>query len=250
MKLLVALILSASSIAAQAWGSEGHQVVALIAQSKLTSRAKAEVDRLLASEPGQTMASVSTWADEHRNPSTASWHYINFPRGNCSYDEQRDCLDGKCVVSAIKRQIEVLSSKGPDGERLKALKYLIHFVGDVHQPLHSGYLDDKGGNTYQLQAFMRGSNLHALWDKGLISNLDESPDSIASRLKSLTASASASDLEPAHAAEESCKIVSTPGFYPDRKIDAAYVQTYTPVVEQRLSLAGARLAGVLNSALK
>lgn len=70
---------------AQAWGSEGHQVIALIAQAQLTPKAKAEVDRLLANEPGESLASISNWAHEHRNPATAPWHYINFPRGDCVY---------------------------------------------------------------------------------------------------------------------------------------------------------------------
>jgi len=151
-----------------AWGSEGHQVIALIAQSQLTPKARGEVDRLLKLEPGATLDSVSTWADEHRNPSTAPWHYVNFPRETCVYEQARDCPDGKCVVGAIERQSKILAFATTDEERLAALKFLVHFVGDVHQPLHAGYLDDKGGNTYQLQAFMRGTNLHALWDTVII----------------------------------------------------------------------------------
>ena len=157
-------------------------VVANIAQAKLTSRTRAEVDRLLALEPGETLASISTWADEHRNPAAAPWHYVNFPRDSCPYDTERDCPGGKCVVGAIERQLKVLSSDAPDDRKLLALKYVIHLMGDVHQPLHAGYLDDKGGNTYQLQAFMRGSNLHALWDAGLIRNLNEDTAAMTSRL--------------------------------------------------------------------
>lgn len=89
----IALVFGAVSFA-HAWGGEGHQVIALIAQAQLTPRARAEVDHLLAIEPGETLASISTWADEHRNPATAPWHYINFPRGDCVYNEQRDCPDG------------------------------------------------------------------------------------------------------------------------------------------------------------
>ena len=85
-------------------------------------------------------------------------------------------------MEAIDRQAEVLKSNAPSEKRLNALKYLVHLVGDVYQPLHAGYLDDKGGNTYQLQAFMRGSNLHAFWDSGLIKNLDEDVEAMTTRL--------------------------------------------------------------------
>ena len=240
----------ATASVAHAWGSEGHQVIALIAQSQLSSKARAEVDRLLAVEPGETMESVSTWADEHRNPSTAVWHYVNFPRGDCVFDEQRDCADGYCVVGAIRRQLQVLASNAPDDKRLTALKYVVHFVGDVHQPLHAGFMDDKGGNKYQLQAFMKGSNLHAVWDSGLIKNLAEDAQSMAARLQGTHLAFPVADLDPVTAAQESCRIVSMPGFYPDRLVGQDYIDRFTPVAERRLAAAGARLAGVLNAALK
>lgn len=246
--LLIALstVLGALPSPAHAWGTQGHQVVANIAQSKLTSKARAEVDRLLALEPGETLASISTWADEHRNPAAAPWHYVNFPRDSCNYDAERDCPGGNCVVGAIERQLKVLSSDAPDDRKLLALKYVIHFVGDVHQPLHAGYLDYKGGNTYQLQAFMRGSNLHALWDVGLIRNLNEDAAAMTSRLLAKPLSAQISDLNGAHAAEESCRIVGSPGFYPERRVGMDYVERFTPVMEDRLATAGARLAAMLN----
>jgi len=248
---LATIFVSVATVSiAHAWGTEGHQVIALIAQSQLTPKAKSEVDRLLAQEPGETLASVSTWADEHRNPSTASWHYVNFPRGDCVYDVQRDCPDGYCVVGAIKRQLQVLGSNAPDGKRLNALKYVVHFIGDVHQPLHAGYLDDKGGNKYQLQAFMRGSNLHAVWDSGLIRKLNEEPEVMAARLQGARLTRPVADLDPVTAAQESCSIVATPGYYPGRLVGQDYIERFTPVMEMRLAVAGARLAGVLNSAFK
>jgi hypothetical protein len=235
---------------AYGWGNEGHQVVALIAQAQLTAKAKVEVDRLLGLEPGETLASISTWADEHRNPSSAPWHYVNFPRGDCIYNEQRDCPDGRCVVAAIKRQLEVLGSATADERKLTAMKYLVHFLGDVHQPLHAGYMDDRGGNQYQLQAFLRGSNLHAVWDSGLIRNMNESPEAMAARLQTANLNVSKGNLDPVNAAQESCNIVSGQGFYPDRLVDAPYIQRYAPVVEQRLAVAGSRLAAILNAAFK
>ena len=218
--------------------------------AQLTPKARSEVDRLLALEPSETLASISTWADEHRNPATGPWHYINFPRQTCTYDQQRDCPDGQCVIDVINKQIEFLASDRTDEKRLAALKYVVHLVGDVHQPMHAGYREDKGGNTYQLQAFMRGSNLHALWDSGLIRNLNQGTDILTNRLLSIQVSDRASDLNISLMAEESCKIVGMAGFYPKRKVGTNYIERFTPIIEQRLTLAGARLAGLLNRAFR
>ena len=103
------------------------------------------------------MASVASWADQVRTEADERWHYVNMPpEADCHYVPARDCPNGECVVGAIERQVAILRSKAPDDERLRALKYLIHFIGDVHQPLHAGHGEDKGGNTFQLQAYEQG----------------------------------------------------------------------------------------------
>ena len=219
-------------------------MIASLAQTQLTPNARKEVERLLAQEPGATMASISTWADEHRNPATAAWHYVNFPRDSCTYEATRDCPGGVCVVGAIENQTKLLASGASDQDKLLALKYIIHFVGDVHQPLHAGYLDDKGGNTYQLQAFMRGSNLHALLDSGLIRNLGEDTETLTSRLLKLPAKSAG--FSAVDAAEESCQIVGTTGFYPERLVGMDYIAKFNSTLESRLAMAGNRLAALLN----
>lgn len=229
-----------------AWGKEGHQVVASLAATQLSVKARAEVDRLLALEPGETLQSISTWPDEHRNQGTGPWHYVNFPRNTCGYDAARDCPEGKCVVGVIEKQLAILGSSAADEARLKALKYVVHFVADVHQPLHAGYADDRGGNTYQIQAFGKGSNLHAFWDSGLIGNLNQDTQTLTKRLLANPSVPNAADLNVVHAAEESCRIVGIAGFYPPRKVGQDYVESYTQVIEQRLTVAGSRLAGLLN----
>jgi hypothetical protein len=125
MALATGAVMATASSAAHAWGTEGHQIVALIAQSQLTPKAKAEVDRLLALEPGETLASISTWADEHKSPTTGPWHYVNFARDSCIYDAERDCPDGQCVVGTIQRELQIVDSKAPDDRRLTALKYIV-----------------------------------------------------------------------------------------------------------------------------
>jgi hypothetical protein len=164
------------------------------------------------------------------------------------------------VVAAIDRQRDILASTATDEVRLRALKYLVHLVADVHQPLHAGYGEDRGGNSYQLQAFMRGTNLHAFWDSGLIRALDQDTEVMTARLApSIVSTARRQELEraggsvtfnAAQAAEESCRIVGQLGFYPGRLVDQAYIQRFTPIMDQRLQLAGARLAGLINLALR
>ena len=245
-------LLWACAAPAGAWGVQGHQVVAAIAWQELSPIARAQAVRSLALEPGQTLPSVSTWADEHRGPATAPWHYLNFPRGTCQFDAQRDCPDGQCVVAAIERQRAILASPATDAQRLHALRYLVHFVADVHQPLHAGYRDDRGGNTVQLRFLMRGSNLHALWDKGLLERLglDNSALIAAVQAQPVAPALLSSSLPTSiDIAEESCRIVAQPGFYPQGDPDEAYSMRMTPVLLQRLALAGRRLAAMLNQAL-
>ena len=249
MRTLLPIILALLACTAHAWGTQGHQVIASLAQAQLTDKARADIDKLLALEPGETLASISTWADEHRNPTTAAWHYVNFPKNTCTYDADRDCPDGNCVVAAIDRQLAVLASNAPADKRLTALKYVVHLVADIHQPLHAGYAEDRGGNTYQLQAFMRGSNLHALWDVGLLQNMKQDTAALSARLGVTPTPSKPGELNVVSFAEESCRIVGTPGFYPDRKVDVAYIEQFTPIMEQRLAIAGARLAGLLNQML-
>ncbi len=106
------------------------------------------------------MVSVSTWADEHRSPATAAWHYINFPRGDCQYEQERDCPDGKCVVDAIRKQTSILQFDVNDEKRLIALKYLVHLVGNVHQFATSALGSHLG---WQSSCQRTGRSTYFLW---------------------------------------------------------------------------------------
>jgi hypothetical protein len=159
------------------------------------------------------------------------------------------------VVAGLQHYVELLGDRGqPDTVRREALKFVVHFVGDVHQPLHAGYRDDKGGNTYQVQFDGKGSNLHRVWDSGML----------YSRGLDWKAYAQVLDAEPvklpppmaprdnpyAQWAEESCRITGEAGFYPSgHSIGADYVRAELPVAEQRLREAGQRLADLLNATL-
>ena len=238
------------SLPAAALGPAGHRLVAELAEAQLTPVARAEALRLLALEPGATLMSIASWADETRSLGTAAWHYVNFQReGSCSYEAHKLCIEGNCVVGALNTQWALLASKAPDAERLTALKYVVHLVADVHQPLHAGYFDDRGGNSFQLQAFDRGTNLHQVWDSGLINAW---PGGIDALRLAVLADDSPAPVTPGPSAwaEESCKVVGMPGFYPDsRMLDATYPARWNTVLVQRLKAASTRLAAVLNSSL-
>jgi hypothetical protein len=246
----LAACLLATAPAAWAFGGVGHRLIAEMAEARLSPAARAEAQRLLALEPGATLVSISTWADENRSLGTARWHYVNFHRGeSCEYEPARLCIEGECVVGALDKQIALLGkADATDAERLAALKYVVHLVADVHQPLHAGFFDDRGGNSFQLQAFERGTNLHALWDTGMAVNWPGGDEAFRAAVKA--APAPAAQGTPAGWAEESCRIVASEGFYPaQRTLDTAYVTRWGATLAQRVQAAGQRLATVLNAAL-
>lgn len=247
-----------------AWGPLGHRVVAELAQRRLNPAAEAEVERLLAPEHTRSLADVANWPDELRDdPSrqdlwkaTRSQHYVDFLGGDCDYQPPRECASGQCVVDALRHYAAVLGDRRqPDAARLEALKFVVHFVGDVHQPLHAGNRDDKGGNLYQVQFQGRGSNLHRVWDSGLIGTRGLEWKPYADLLEaegtvSLPAPIAPLDNPYAQWAEESCRVVRDQGVYPQgHKIDQAYVDAERPIAELRLREAGKRLADLLNRTL-
>ncbi|WP_457356248.1 S1/P1 nuclease [Roseateles sp. P5_D6] len=235
---------------AHAWGADGHRLIAELAAAQLTPVARAEIDRLLSLEPGATLVSVSTWADETRSGATAPLHYVNPPEGDCNYSRQRDCPDGRCVVEAITAKVAILKSNAPDAERLVALKYVVHLVGDIHQPLHVGLPRDKGGNLFQVRAFGRGTNLHAVWDGDLIRHRAGGLSQLLRDVNALEQRTASSPAEPARWAAESCRLSRTASFYPeDRSIGMAYQVRWDDSLVVQFALAGRRLAGTLNEAM-
>ena len=255
--LLLALL---PAIDAMAWGQLGHRLVARQAQVQLAPQAATEVARLLDGEAEPTLAGIANWADELRSidpdlgKRSSRWHYVNIADPGCAFDAETDCRGGDCVVVALERQAEILADPGrSDGERRQALKFVTHFVGDLHQPLHAGRGHDRGGNDYQVNWNGKGSNLHSLWDSGLLRSLGLDEDAWLARLQALPAPAIESP-PPTDAprlwAEQSCRLVDAPGFYPrGHVIEQAYVDAQLPLAERQLRLAGDRLAAVLNAAL-
>jgi hypothetical protein len=244
---------------AHAWGPDGHRIVAELAQRHLSPAAEAQVERLLGPEHTRRLADVATWADDIQDdPSqralwkaTRSLHYINFGDRDCDYQPPRDCREGRCVVEGLAHYVAVLGDRSQSEDaRREALKFVVHFVGDVHQPLHAGYRPDKGGNTYQVQFRDQGSNLHRVWDSGMLRTRGLDWQTYAKRLdaRGMVALPPVAGAPFAAWAEESCRL--TRDIYPDgHTVGAAYVGTQLPVAERRLRQAGRRLAQLLNRTL-
>src|ERR1700719_2925000 len=155
-----------------AWGPEGHDLIARIAETQLTPEVHSKVAAILG--PGVSMVSVASWADETRRsrPETAPWHYIDIPIGQRHRDMARDCPKGDCVIQKIEDFEAILRDpNAPAPQRREALMFVIHFVGDMHQPLHSSDNKDKGGNDVRVMFNDRNMNLHSLWDSGILGRI-------------------------------------------------------------------------------
>lgn len=259
---------------ALSWSALGHRLVGELAQRHLNPTARAEVDRLLAGEPDPTLAGVADWADRLRDTDparfkqTQAWHYINTPEGTCDYKPERDCPNGNCVIGAIEKQRAILADRRqPLEARRDALKFIVHFVGDVHQPMHASNKNDKGGNGYQIslrtdlqpEAYARknyvdgimGTNLHSVWDYYILGSKKLELSPYAAKLDALPWPPQApATMDPAAWAGESCRLIDSRRLYPDgHKLDIAYLDAQRPLAEQRVRQAAYRLASLLNETL-
>lgn len=252
MKRAVAALLLVASAQAFAWGPEGHRIVGEIAAEHLTPAAKAAVDQLLVGEAEPTLPGIANWADETRNPETGPLHYINMPKGDCHYQPPRDCPNGHCVVGGIEHAVAVLKHSGASiTERRTALKYFVHFVGDIHQPLHAGLAEDRGGNSFLLNWHAAHNNLHRLWDSTMITQVEPDWRRYAARLAPYAINTDLATLDPADWAQASCELAQSPGFYPETHDPGdAYFEQWQPTVDRQLTLAGLRLAAWLNVLLQ
>ncbi len=259
-KIALALLLCAA-LPIYAWGPEGHDLIARIAEAQLTPEVHAKVLAILG--PGVSMASVASWADSIRRqrPETGAWHYIDIPIDKRHRDMARDCAKGDCVVQKIEDFEAILRNpNAPATQRREALMFVIHFIGDMHQPLHSSDDKDKGGNDKHVDFKGRQTNLHSLWDSGLLGPMGSEnalfPVLSAESMKHAKKWSKGSVEDWA----EQCHRVSVKIVYgalpktTDKTkpyvIDAAYEQKADPLIKEQIEKAGARLARVLNENLE
>jgi len=272
---LAILVTLSSSLDLIAWGAQGHRLVGLIAAERLTPVAKQNVAWLL---DGQTLADVASWADTLTGDQvqTSYWHYLNIPPDASGYDRDRDCPRQPgveagsrgdrwrdCVVDRIAYWEERLGDAKLDrADRATALKFIVHFVGDLHQPFHALGVG-RGGNDVKVRVFDQANcgsdparpspcNLHSVWDSRLIGRraLEDGP--YLAELRSVINKKGFGTLPvgtPAQWAEQSFRLAKEALVTPDTNIDEAYYRRHITVIDERLSLGGVRLAAELNRIL-
>jgi len=248
------------------WGHEGHEIVASLAQTRLTENAKNGIRSLIGDA---SLASIANWADEVRpdRDETYNWHFVDIPKDASGFSDERDCFlpnsrhkgaatdHQNCVVDRIELFKKILSDTNASrDDRIEALKFLVHFVGDVHQPMHA-IGEAAGGNGIAVTEFgstqcgRRPCNLHGAWDTGLIEHTGMAGDAYTDHLEKLisdehlTATGSPEDW-----ANESHEYAKSAWVADGAQIDEVYYRKEIKVVDQRLALAGLRLAAVLNEA--
>lgn len=223
----------------------------------MTRTTRAEVDALLHLTHDKSLADVATWADDLRDErseralwrATSKMHFVNFSSTTCHYDPARDCADGRCVVGAIEQYASVLGDRSrPASERADALRFVTHFIADVHQPLHAGYRRDAGGNRYQVQWNGRGTNLHSVWDSPVLASRHLGWRAYAATLARTPLPRATGT--PAQWAEESCRVSRDEGVYlRGHRVDDVYMAQMRPLAERQVRAAAARLADLLNREL-
>ena len=241
-----------------AWGAEGHEIVAGIAARALSPAAKAQVAALLGSEA--MLIHDSNWADEVRDqyPQARRWHFVDIPLDAAGYDARRDCPDDNCVVAQIARDRNILANhRLPTAQRAQALRFLIHFVADVHQPLHAEDNGDHGGNAVRIYWSRNRTNLHHIWDVSVVERLGYDAGAIAGDITRRVSPAQRKSWQSGTAvqwANESHQIARDEiySFVGDRRtvrLPRDYAEAERNVTQMQLARAGLRLAWLLNGAL-
>jgi nuclease S1 len=271
LKKLISAILLLTLLPAQifAWGPKGHAIVGDIAASRLTAQTKANLKLLLGKD---SLASIASWPDEVRKQRDESygWHFVDIPKDAAGFSEERDCFRPQdkhkdsetdhhnCVVDRIQMFAQVLGSENAGREqRLEALKWLVHFVGDIHQPLHA-VEEARGGNDIKLPVF--GSekcgdypcNLHWVWDSILLEHRGQSEQAYVDRLQKLIRSKGLEQKSGGSAVDWANESHLQARVILDRKataIDESYYEAYITLVDEKLALAGLRLGALLNDTL-
>jgi hypothetical protein len=241
------------------WGTEGHRAVAELAGPRLTPAAAHVVELLLGE---QSLADVAVWADDVRrttHPETYRWHFVNIPLSAQAYDENRDCRvtdQGDCIIAALTRLEVELANPGTSHEqRREALMFVIHLVGDLHQPLHASDNNDAGGNGRAITAIGGATNLHSAWDSGIIHAHHRSVLDLVTAgnrwLKGQNESA-LSGGRYVDWAMESLSIAKTVVYAQLQRGDTLDERGSTvalDLIEEQLARAGVRLAAILNRML-
>lgn len=254
-KLVAAAVAGAMSIAslpALGWGQTGHRITGAIAQTYLSPAAQAAVSELL---PYESLAEASTYADEMRsNPShfwqkqAGPWHYVTVPEGK-AYSEAEIPEVGNAVTALENFASDLKNPNASREQKQLALRFIVHIIGDLHQPLHAGNGTDRGGNDVKVRFFWQDSNLHRVWDSEM---LDRRQLSFSEWTEQLNRKITLEQLKAWHTTNpedwiaESIAIRDT--IYPEdaNNMSWQYLYDHLPTAKQRLQQGGIRIALYLN----
>lgn len=249
-KLLLISVLALFSTNAFSWGKAGHRIVGEIAQRNLTKKSKEELKNLLGNED---LSRVATWSDEIRSNRkydyAGPWHYVSIPSGKTYFDQKR-FKDGD-ILEALFRLEEILrDAKALKEDKVFALKFLVHLMGDLHQPLHVGIAEDRGGNNIKLKWFKTETNLHTVWDENIIDFEQLSYTEYATYLNFFTKDElknykTGTFIDWARESQDLRSVVYDIGG--SENVGYEYHHKVKPVFELRLRQAGLRLSAILNS---
>lgn len=240
-----------------AWGPEGHRVVGKTALSMLDETAAAKLALILQEDPEKAVGEACFWPDTVREEpeweASAPDHYVNIPRNAKNYERQRDCPDGRCVTEAILKHADALSRPGLEARRRwQAFAWLCHLVGDLHQPLHSGYRDDRGANYVSVKFRGESWNLHQFWDRALIRDRLGPGDS----WEKPCADSTCSDAEGAWNlgdlaiwTDESHALAGNYAYPGSPVIDEEFAERSWLIIRQQWQKAAQRLALILNATI-
>ncbi len=248
-RLSLTAALAMLPVAAFGWGANGHRIVGLIGYNHLTPAAASAVHAIL---DGRNLAQVATWPDDIRSDPawshSAPWHYISIDDDE-SWENLRRSKNGD-VLSKLEEAGAMLRDTAADPTaRWQALAWIVHLVGDVHQPLHVGRRDDLGGNRVHVHWFEEVSNLHKVWDSEVIEQQQLSFTEYAWFIDHPTPD----EIEqwqasgPLEWAKESREMRSRVYEFETLDLGYAYAYQHKPLIEERLLKGGVRLAGLLNA---
>lgn len=254
LTFLLFLVVHISFANDMVWSKTGHRVVGDVAQEYLTRRARKAIDKLL---NGQSLAAVANFGDEikadRKYKEFSALHYVNFPADK-DYKDVEPSKYGD-LVTGINKCIEVIKDPSSSSEdKTFYLKFLVHLIGDLHQPMHIGRAEDKGGNDIQVQWFGRGSNLHRVWDSNMIDDYGMSFTELSDALPKL----SKEEIKQLQAGtiydwiEETQEITNKvyDSVEVGEKLGYQYGYKWWGTVENQLLKGGIRLAAVLNDIFK
>lgn len=246
----VLLLYSFESRSMEDWGKTGHRTVGEIAEQYLSNKAKRNIDKLL---NGESLAVAAYYADEIKSDDRYKefyyWHFVNFPFDS-TYEEHPKSEKGD-LYAAINFCVDVMKNETSSQEdKIFYLKLLAHFVGDLHQPLHVGISEDRGGNNIKLKWFNGDTNLHSVWDQKMIDDYNMSYTELAANQKRLTDEElneiqSGTVRDWMYESRELCKQIYSTTKSGDN-LSYRYSYDYMPVVRDQLQKGGIRLAKLLN----